>query len=136
MKSKVDLIVFLGVLVSLYKVYLCFWWYLCFGNLGRNCVNMGFPCDIFINKLSAQYVCHSVSVVFLGVVLLSCHSAALRMFHYSVVFRLFRQCSGVPPAFRCSACVPCFVVPCSGVPGFIVCPRNQRNSDDFRGIRS
>ena len=33
-------------------------------------------------------------------------------------FPLFRPCSGV---FRCFAGAPCSVVPCSGVPGFIVC---------------
>ena len=32
--------------------------------------------------------------------------------------QLFRHCSGV---FRCSAGVPYSVVPCSGIPGFIVC---------------
>ena len=32
--------------------------------------------------------------------------------------QLFRHCSGV---FRCSAGVPSSVVPCSSVPGFIVC---------------
>ena len=32
--------------------------------------------------------------------------------------QLFRRCSRV---FRCSAGVPCSIVPCSGVPGFIVC---------------
>ena len=30
-------------------------------------------------------------------------------------------CSEVLPVFRCSAGVPCAVVPCSGVPGFIAC---------------
>ena len=64
----------------------------------------------------------SVLVVLLGVVLLLRDSAALLMFLYSVVFWLFRQCSVVMPVFRCSAGVPCWVVPCSGVPGFIVCP--------------
>ena len=39
------------------------------------------------------------------------------------VFRcMFHHCSGVSPLFRCSAGVPCSVVPCSGVPGFILCP--------------
>ena len=58
--------------------------------------------------------------------------------HCSVVQRVFRvpvfrvpvllrrsagvPCSGVLVVFRCSAGVPCSVVPCSGVPGFIVCP--------------
>ena len=58
--------------------------------------------------------------------------------HCSVVQRVFRvpvfrvpvlfrrsagvPCSGVLVVFRCSADVPCSVVPCSGVPGFIVCP--------------
>ena len=32
--------------------------------------------------------------------------------------QLFCHCSR---AFHCSAGVPCSVVPCSGVPGFIVC---------------
>ena len=36
---------------------------------------------------------------------------------------MFRQFSGVPPVFRCFAGLPCSVVPCSGVHGFIVCPR-------------
>ena len=48
MKSKVDLIVFLELLASLSIKYTY-----AFRNLGGNCVNMGFPCDIFINKLSA-----------------------------------------------------------------------------------
>ena len=50
------------------------------------------------------------------------------LFRYSVVFRLFRQCSVVPPVFRCSASVsvpvfrqrsgvPCSLVLCSSVPG-------------------
>ena len=72
-------------------------------------------------------------VVFLGVVLLLCCSAAFHMFHYSVVC----QYSVVPPVVRCSDSVPAFasvpsvsqcsagvpfsVVPCFGVPGFIVC---------------
>ena len=34
---------------------------------------------------------------------------------------MFRQCSGVPPVSQFSAGVPRSVVPCSGVPGFIVC---------------
>ena len=36
---------------------------------------------------------------------------------------MFHQCSGVPSVFRYSADVPCSVVPCSGVPGFIVCQK-------------
>ena len=55
-------------------------------------------------------------MVFLGVVLLFHYSAALLMLYCSVVFRLFHQYSGVSSVFRCSAGVPC-----SGVPGFIVC---------------
>ena len=39
---------------------------------------------------------------------------------------LFCHYSGV---FCCSAAVPCFVVPCSGVPGFIVCPISATPSD-------
>ena len=50
----------------------------------------------------------SLLVVFLGVVLLFRYSAALLMFHYSVLFRLFRQCSVVPPAFWCTVNVPMF----------------------------
>ena len=52
----------------------------------------------------------SVLVVFLGVVLLLRCSTAVLMFHYSVVFRLLRQCSVVcsPRVFRCSASVPVF----------------------------
>ena len=34
-------------------------------------------------------------------------------------FQFFRHCSR---AFHCSAGVPCSIVLCSGVPGFIVCP--------------
>ena len=74
----------------------------------------------------------SVLAVFLDFVLLFRYSAALLMFHCSVVFRLIRQCFCVPPAFRCSvtvlvirwcsAGVTCTVVPCSGVPGFKICP--------------
>ena len=55
-------------------------------------------------------------------VLLFSYSAALLTFQYFVVYQeiLFRQYSGVPPVFRCSAsvlvfrqcsCVPCFRVP-------------------------
>ena len=47
--------------------------------------------------------CRSVLVVFLGVVLLFRYSTAFLLFHYSVVLRLFCQCSVVPPVFRCSA---------------------------------
>ena len=52
---------------------------------------------------------------------------------------VFRQCSGVlsmfqcsisVPVFRwCSVAVPCSVVPCSGVPGFIVCRMKQNRGD-------
>ena len=35
--------------------------------------------------------------------------------------QLFRHCSGI---FRCSAGVLCLFAQCSGVPGFIVCPKN------------
>ena len=44
----------------------------------------------------------SVLVVFLGVDLLFRYSAALLMFHYSMVFQLFCLCSVVPSVFRCS----------------------------------
>ena len=50
----------------------------------------------------------SVLVVFLGVPLLLHCSAALHIFHYSVVFRLFCQYSVVPPVFRFPANVPVF----------------------------
>ena len=50
-------------------------------------------------------------VVFLDVVLLLRCSAALLMFHYSVAFRLFCQCSAG--------------VPCSGVPGSLIWPRQS-----------
>ena len=45
------------------------------------------------------------------------------MFHYYVAFWLFFQYSVVPPVFRCSTGVACSLVPCSGVPGFIVCSK-------------
>ena len=43
-------------------------------------------------------------------------SIVQRVFHVPV----FRWCFVVPVLFRRSAGVPCSVVPCSGVPGFIV----------------
>ena len=48
------------------------------------------------------------------------------VFRYSGVVPSFSGCSlfwcsGGVPLFRRSAGVPCSVVPCSGVPGFIVC---------------
>ena len=71
----------------------------------------------------------SISWCYLAVPLLCC-SFHVPLFHG---IRLFRQCSIVPPVFRCSARIPVFpsvfrcstgapryVVPCSGVPGFIV----------------
>ena len=47
-----------------------------------------------------------------------------RVFRVPVLFRRSAgvPCSGVLVVFGCSAGVPCSVVPCSGVPGFIVCP--------------
>ena len=66
-----------------------------------------------------------------GFLLLFRYYAALLTFQYFVVYHeiLFRQYSGVPPVFRCSTSVlvfcQCSVVPCSGVPDFIVC-RIQR----------
>ena len=54
-------------------------------------------------------------------VLLFSYSAALLTFQYFVVYQeiLFRQYSGVPPVFRCSASVLVFRQ-CSGVPCFCV----------------
>ena len=48
MKGKVDLIVFLELLASLYKYTYAF------RNFGGNCVNMGSTCDIFINKYTQK----------------------------------------------------------------------------------
>ena len=63
--------------------------------------------------LSAQYVCiGSISLCCFVVPLFRCSSHVL----------LFRGIPIVPPVFRYSAGVPCSVVLCSGVPGFIVCP--------------
>ena len=45
------------------------------------------------------------------------------VFRCSASFLVFCQRSGVPPVFCYSAGVPCSVVPCSSVPGFIVCLR-------------
>ena len=67
-----------------------------------------------VNVLLFYVVCsigrRSVLVVSLGVVMLFHCSAGILLFRYSVVFRLFRQFSVVPPAlvFRCSASVPLF----------------------------
>ena len=62
------------------------------------------------------WICfRSVLVVFLGVFLLFCYSAALLMFHCSEEFRLFRLCFVVSPVFRYSASFPVFRQ-CSGVP--------------------
>ena len=76
--------------------------------------------------LSAQLCRRSVLIVFLDVVLLFRCSPGVLLFHFSVTFQLFRHRSVVPPVFRSCAIVPvfrhCSGVPCSGVPGFIVCP--------------
>ena len=54
------------------------------------------------------------------------------LFWYSLVFRLFRCCSlfrwcAIALAvFRCSTSVPCSVVLCSIVPGFMVCPFSMK----------
>ena len=71
---------------------------------------------------SAQYVVNTeVLVVFLDVALLFRYSAALLMFHFSVVFRLLCQCSVVPSVFWCSAGVlPVFRVLQFYVPVFLV----------------
>ena len=46
-----------------------------------------------------------------------------RVFRVPVLFRRSAgvSCSGVPVVFYCSAGIPCSVVPCSGIPGYIVC---------------
>ena len=54
-----------------------------------------------------------------------------RYFDCSSVVPLFRWCSVVSGWFRSSASVPCSVVPCSGVPGFIVCPSRTTESEDL-----
>ena len=72
--------------------------------------------------------CYSVLAVFVGIVLLFHCSTGVLQFHYSVVFQLFRQCSIVPPVFQYSTSVPCSIVPCSGVSGFIVCRLNLNNA--------
>ena len=87
-----------------------------------------FPCSYFYSMSIRRRL---VLVVFLDAVLLSRCYACVLLFHFSVIFRLFCQCFGVAPAFRCavsippliqcSTGVPCSVVLCSSVPGFIVC---------------
>ena len=54
------------------------------------------------------------------------------VFRYSGIPSLFRGVPAIPlvfrvPLFRRSAGVPCSVVPCSGVPGFIVCGLTVRS---------
>ena len=85
----------------------------CADLLHGNCLltKFNFLTKILLAKITSCFeffyvicsICRrSVLVVFLGVVLFFRYSAALLMLHYSVVFRLFRHCSGVPPVFRSS----------------------------------
>ena len=78
--------------------------------------------------LSAQYVVVLYWQYFL--VLFCCYVVPLHSICYTIPWYsdcsasilLFLPCSGILPVFRCSTGVPCSVVPCSGVPGFTVCP--------------
>ena len=60
-------------------------------------------CFEFCNAICS--ICRrSILVVFLGIVLLLRYSTALLIFHYSVVFRLFRQCSVVLILTKVTCC--------------------------------
>ena len=49
------------------------------------------------------------------------------LFHWCSPVPLFRGIPIVPSVFDCSTSVPCSIVPCSGVSGFIVCRLNLNN---------
>ena len=57
--------------------------------------------------------------------LFRCIPIVLRVFCCSASVPVFHQPSGVPSVFRSSTGVPCSVVPCFGVTGFIVCPKQH-----------
>ena len=103
MKSKVDLIVFLELLASLYELLASLYikYTYAFRNLGGNYVNMDFRCDVFINKLSAQYVVILYRYYFL--VLFYCS-----LFRCTSHVPLFRGIPIFPPVFRCSTSAPVF----------------------------
>ena len=61
------------------------------------------------------FCCSSHDTLFRGIPIVPA------LFCCSVIVLVFHQHSGFLSVFHCSAVVPCSIVPCSGVPGFIVC---------------
>ena len=99
MKSKVDLIIFLGWLASLYKVYLCGIYTL------KILVEIVLIWAFHVTFLSINYLLNVSSCCF-GSISWCCFIVPL--FHCTTHVPLFRGIPIVPPVFRWSVCAPVF----------------------------